>query len=81
MVQLQQKLQIFKTAYSNIPDEPDREPYSAKNMLNYGHDFIEKIDYRYVEDIQQNLEWYLQNSSEILLNVNYPSRTEKEFLR
>ena len=49
------KLQIFKTAYSNIPDEPDREPYSAKNMLNYGHDFIEKIDYRYVEDIQQNL--------------------------
>jgi hypothetical protein len=50
-------------------------------MLNYDHDFIEKIDYRYVEDIQQNLEWYLQNSSEILLNVNYPSRTEKEFLR
>jgi hypothetical protein len=50
-------------------------------MLKYGHEFIEKIDFRYVEDIQQNLDWYLQNSSEILLNVNYPSRTEKEFLR
>lgn len=32
-------------------------------------------------DIKQNHEWYLQNQNEVLLNVSYPSKQEKEFLR
>ena len=71
----------LKNAYNDIPEEFDTVPYSALNMLKYGQDFLQQIDSRYVKDINQNLDWYLQNSSEILLNVNYPSRTEKEFLR
>ena len=39
------------------------------------------IDYKYVNDIRDNYDWYIKNISEILLNINYPSRTEKEFLR
>ena len=34
-----------------------------------------------MNDISENYEWYQKNTSEILLNINYPSRTEKEFLR
>lgn len=34
-----------------------------------------------MQDIEDNLPWYLQNQNEILLNVNYPSKEEKEFLR
>jgi len=39
------------------------------------------VDRRYVQDIKKNYDWYQKNTSEILLNINYPSRTEKEFLR
>lgn len=50
-------------------------------MLKTGDDFLKRIDQRYVADIKENYEWYMQNGSEVLLNINYPSRTEKEFLR
>jgi hypothetical protein len=33
-----------------------------------------------VQDIAQNYDWYLENYNEILLNVGYPSKQEKEFL-
>ena len=39
------------------------------------------MDPYFVADIRQNMEWYLQNQNEVLLNVNYPSKLEKEFLR
>lgn len=47
------------------------------------------MDPRYCSDIQENLDWYIQHYSfahpqyppEILLNINYPSKTEKEFLK
>lgn len=50
-------------------------------MLSCGDNFVAQVDQRYVEDIRENHEWYLENGSEVLLNINYPSRTEKEFLR
>jgi hypothetical protein len=50
-------------------------------MLLSGNEFLSRIDQNYVADIKSNYDWYLQNGSEVLLNINYPSRTEKEFLR
>jgi hypothetical protein len=50
-------------------------------MLKTGGDFLKRVDQRYVADIKENYEWYMQNGSEVLLNINYPSRTEKDFLR
>jgi hypothetical protein len=35
----------------------------------------------FVQDIVHNYEWYMENSNEILLNVNFPSRKGKEFLK
>lgn len=57
------------------------QPYNAQNMLRCGDEFLSRVDQRYVADIRANYDWYLENGSEVLLNINYPSRTEKEFLR
>lgn len=56
-------------------------PYSSRDMDEYPLSFISKLDSTLVKEISLNLDLYLKNSSEVLLNVNYPSRTEKEFLR
>jgi hypothetical protein len=50
-------------------------------MSKYGIEFLSKIDPRYVKDIEENREWYLESYNEILLNVGYPSKQEKEFLK
>ena len=53
-------------------------------MLLQPDAFVSHISQDYCLDIAQNLQWYLQNYTshpEILLNINYPSRTEKEFLK
>ena len=47
----------------------------------YGLDFLSFVDPHFVADIKENYEWYLLNQNEVLLNVNYPSKLEKEFLR
>jgi predicted DNA-binding ribbon-helix-helix protein len=31
--------------------------------------------------MDENYEWYLENTSEIILNSAYPSKLEKEFLK
>ena len=50
-------------------------------MKKYGIEFLSHIDPFFVQDIQNNLEWYMENYNEILLNVCYPSKQEKEFLK
>lgn len=50
-------------------------------MEHYGLDFLSHIDPEYAKDIEENFEWYLDNYNEILLNVNFPSRKEKDFLK
>lgn len=50
-------------------------------MFEQGVEFLSFIDPNYVKDINNNYEWYLENSNEILLNVGYPSKQEKEFLK
>jgi hypothetical protein len=50
-------------------------------MFEQPVEFLSYIDPQYVKDIEHNYEWYLENSNEILLNVGYPSKQEKEFLK
>ena len=52
----------------------DEFPYSGDNMFDQGVSFLSYIDPNYVKDIQNNFDWYLENSNEILLNVGYPSK-------
>lgn len=47
----------------------------------YDSEFLAFVDPYFVKDINDNLAWYLSNQHEILMNVNYPSKQEKEFLR
>jgi len=71
----------LKSAYDNQVSESDPTPYSSAYMLDYSDKFVATIDARYTAEIRDHLAWYLENSFELLLNVNYPSRAEKEFLR
>lgn len=56
-------------------------PYNPTKLQEYGLEFLSYVDPFFVADIKQHMEWYLQNQNEVLLNVNYPSKLEKEFLR
>ena len=73
---------------SNDPSVP--RVISAENMGKFGLDFLQWVDPRFVQDIDKNMDWYLnyyreslQNPemNEILLNVGYPSKKEREFLK
>lgn len=55
--------------------------YTPERMNEYGIDFLSYVDPRFVQDIQNNLEWYMENYNDILVNVAYPSKQEKEFLK
>lgn len=59
-------------------------------MGKFGLDFLKWVDPRYVQDIDRNMSWYLNyyrenlevpEMNEVLLNVGYPSRQEREFLK
>ena len=56
-------------------------PYNPTKLGDYGLDFLSFVDPYFVADIKENYEWYMQNQNEVLLNVSYPSKQEKEFLR
>ena len=56
-------------------------PYNPTKLQEYGLDFLSYVDPYFVADIVENREWYLQKQNEVLLNVSYPSKQEKEFLR
>lgn len=50
-------------------------------MLEYDQSFLAQVDPGFVKDLLVNSDWYLENFNEILLNVGYPSRMEKDFLK
>lgn len=59
----------------------DQVAYNANCLKDYGLEFVAFVDPFFVHDIDNNLAWYLSNQHEILMNVNFPSKQEKEFLR
>ncbi len=78
------KLQNAYTKALTVEDPKemvDTIVYTPEQMEKYGLDFLSHIDPMYVKDIQSNLDWYLENYNDILLNVSYPSKQEKEFLK
>ena len=69
---------------------PDPNVYSSENLGDFGQEFLSFLDSVFIQDINENMDWYLnsfrespQSSgyNEILLNIGYPSRQEKEFLK
>jgi hypothetical protein len=56
-------------------------PYQANQIHKYDDEFLAFVDPYFVKDINDNLSWYMLSQHEILMNVFYPSRQEKEFLR
>ena len=86
----------FKEAYERALStdlsswRPDPNVYSGENLWEFGVEFLSYLDPVFLQDIESNREWYLQSfresqqsadCNEILLNVGYPSRQEKEFLK
>lgn len=55
--------------------------YKPDNLHLYGQDFLSHIDPQFAQDIETNYDWYMENQNEILLDVGYPSKQEKEFLK
>lgn len=56
---------------------------SADNIHEFGLEFLSWVDPKFVQDIEANKEWYLNNYresphfvgyNELLLNCGYPSR-------
>jgi len=50
-------------------------------MSEYGLEFLSYLDPNFIQDVNNNLQWYKENYNEILANVCYPSKLEKEFLK
>jgi hypothetical protein len=50
-------------------------------MHKISNDFVAAIDQKHNHDLKENHEWYMANSYDILMDINYPSKAEKEFLR
>ncbi len=57
---------------------------------DFGLEFLSYVDPKFVKDVNENLDWYLNSFreslhstgyNEILINVGYPSRMEREFLK
>jgi hypothetical protein len=57
------------------------ELVSSSNMHKISNDFVAAIDQKHNHDLKENHEWYMANSYDILMDINYPSKAEKEFLR
>ena len=71
----------FDEALVKDYNDIDRYPYSCNELFDYSDEFLAQLDHRQVQDIFENMQWYQENSNEILLNIGYPSRQEKEFLK
>lgn len=71
----------YKKSLEPDNNEVDKTVYRGDSTDQYGIDFLSYIDPQYTKDIMNNIDWYLENHNEILLNVVYPSKQEKEFLK
>lgn len=89
-------IELVKREIESIADQNKDHIYSQFGKLKYAYDTaltgniedqameeasFDKVDSRFVQDISSNLDWYLENYNDVLLNVSYPSKQEKEFLK
>lgn len=76
---LERNHKSLQTAFENPVEEATC--YRAEDMESYPVEFLGQINKLYAKDMQENYDWYLENTSEIILNSAYPSKLEKEFLK
>ena len=59
----------------------DTKVYVPQLMAQYDDNFLAYIEPAFVQDLATNKEWYGENLSKFLLNINYPSKLQYEFLK
>lgn len=52
----------------------DKTLYKPEEIYKYGHNFIAYIEPSFTQDMVTNIEWYRENLSFFLLNINYPCK-------
>jgi len=92
---LVQQFAAYKHAFERAlagETEGSAKVVSSESMMTdeFGLEFLSYVDPKFVRDVSENSDWYLTSFreslhfsgyNEILLNVGYPSRTEREFLK
>jgi hypothetical protein len=63
------------------PEFKDNRLYIAEQMYKYGPEFLAHVDPNFVQDMINNREWYSQNISRFMININYPSKLQNDFLK
>ena len=63
------------------PAYKDCNIYIAEQMSNYGVEFTSYLEPNFIQDMQSNKAWYKENTNQFLLNINYPSKLQTDFLK
>lgn len=74
----------YEHALSLSPDDDnfkDMTLYKPQEIFKYGIEFTSYVDPRFVQDMINNKEWYSQNLNQYLLNINYPTKLQTDFLK
>ena len=59
----------------------DKTLYKPEEIYKYGHSFISYIEPSFTQDMVTNIDWYRENLSFFLLNINYPCKLQVDFLK
>jgi hypothetical protein len=52
----------------------DKTLYKPEEIYKYGHSFISYVEPSFTQDMVTNIDWYRENLSFFLLNINYPCK-------
>lgn len=59
----------------------DKTLYRPEDIWKYDQSFLAYVDPAFTQDMINNFEWYRQNQSMFLLNINYPCKLQTDFLQ
>ena len=70
-----------KSKYMNALSIPKDDPkyrdttlYKPEEIYKYGHNFISYVEPSFTQDMVTNIDWYRENLSQFLLNINSPCK-------
>lgn len=55
---------VYERAFTDKIELQDNRVISAENMGSFGLEFLSWVDSRFVQDVNQNLDWYLNSYRE-----------------
>lgn len=80
--------QSIKSKYEDVlqfdkshPSFKDTHVYKGEDILKYPNSFLAYVDPTFVQDMVTNSEWYQTNFNQFLLNMNYPSKLQTDFMK